>query len=1007
MSERAGVLAAAGPGRLPESRAPRPSAGGESWAGWWRRYRASLVTYLPGTGLAVAASQSWFRSGTFLATGDVPPFLRRGLASELGWLWNHQLTGAGSSSYDATRALEVAILRLVDLLGGSPLQAQRFLYAFLFGLAAFGAAFFARSLTGRPLPAAVAGLVGAFNPYLLVNLPLPLPPLAVGLMGIAGGLVLRAGQGRRVRPGVVAMVSVLASYLALSPALLGLAVVWVLGCGAAASALCGPGSTRRALLLVARSAPWVLLLNLWWMVPLAWFALGEGGGLPIATDTAVADWAWSHTPNSLPNVLALSAHWGPVAGSAPYAALLDSPAWGGLRFLLPVAALSAPFVARRRRAALVLIAAASLLAALGQGLHPPFGALNRSLYQSLPGMWLLREPMSKVGAPLLLTYVGLLGLALEGVLDRAAAQHRRGRKLLVITVLWMTGIIVYPYPLWLGGLASAHAAVPNDWLEAADLVDASPQEGKVLVLPLSPSYQVPTRWGYYGVDLTALEVMRRPVIQLLPGGYFRQPPGFENLVREVERALVAGSTAQVPRLLQALGVSYVLVRHDLDPALSPRPFTDPAQLARTLGRVPGVHLAASLSVADVYEVTGSKGSPVRAYSSVVSARTQAPSRIVAHLAPTQALIESTEVQVSDFVWELGASTGTSLLRVATPGLYRLQVGAEPLLSWEETRSPETGGDGDTGSRPSVVVRMDGQAPMNDGLLRLGSAGRTVFLDRRSDTVARVEADFFSLPFASFEACGPPGNSWEGGGGVAGLPGGEIRFEAEAGTVCAWTALPEARVDRVYRVQFEHRTVSGLKPRVCLWQEGPDRCADLAPLPAGREWTAFEAAARLDPRTTGLRLYLYADGTELAHTAVEFRDIRVTAVPDLWLTAQRLPERAEPAPPVLRWTKEGPSRYVVQVQGAEEPYLLVLSEAYSPGWQISGTADPAGIPHLEIDGYANGWWVSQPGPTTLVLEYVPARMARLAIQLSAAAALGLAAMGAVQALVHRRARSTAG
>ncbi|MGH8874373.1 MAG: hypothetical protein ACRDVM_03855, partial [Acidimicrobiia bacterium] len=595
-------------------------------AGRFRRLEercGSLLAYLLPTSLAIAASQSWFRPGTYIATGDVPPFLRRGLAAEFGWLWNHQLTGAGSPSYDVARALEVVILWVVQTLGGSTVQGQRWLYALLFGLAAFGVAFFARALTDRSLAVVASGLVGVFNPYFLVNLPLPLPPLAVGLMGIAGGLVLRAGRGRAIRPGVVAVVSVLASYLMLSPALLALTVAWVVGCGIGASALCGPGSTRRALGLLARSAPWVVLLNLWWLVPLTLIVLGDMGGLRLGAETDAAGWSWSHARNTLPNVLSLNAHWGwGDTGYFPFAARLDHPAWSWLRFLLPAAALSAPLLAgQRRKAALLLAAAALLLVAIGQGLHPPFSALNRGLYAHMPGWWLLREPMSKVGAPLLVAYAALLALALDGLALRVVALGR-ARLLASVAVLWVGGALAYPYPLWTGQavrseggrLPSAHVTVPIGWLEAAHLVDSARLTGKVLVLPLSPFYQMPTQWEYYGVDLTARELMGNPVIQLLPGSYFEEHPGFESLAVSVEEALLAARLEEVPRLLQALGVSHVVVRHDLDPGLSPRSFADPDRLGESLEAVSGVRLAASFEVVDVYEVVDPHPSPVRAYT---------------------------------------------------------------------------------------------------------------------------------------------------------------------------------------------------------------------------------------------------------------------------------------------------------------------------------------------------------------------------------------------------------
>ena len=46
----------------------------------------------------------WFVSGTFISTGDMGPFIRRGWEPGMAWAWNSQISGAGSGAHTIGRA---------------------------------------------------------------------------------------------------------------------------------------------------------------------------------------------------------------------------------------------------------------------------------------------------------------------------------------------------------------------------------------------------------------------------------------------------------------------------------------------------------------------------------------------------------------------------------------------------------------------------------------------------------------------------------------------------------------------------------------------------------------------------------------------------------------------------------------------------------------------------------------------------------------------------------------
>ena len=155
--------------------------------------------------------------------------------------------------------------------------------------------------------------------------------------------------------------------------------------------------------------------------------------------------------------------------------------------------------------------------------------------------------------------------------------------------------MVQPYPLWTGSVIpdvrpnqpSAHVRVPQYWWDLADTINADTRPGKVLVLPLDDYYQMPTTWGFAGVDSIPNLLFQRPTVQPKPDGYFGDVPGFAADVRAVETALLSGDLAAVPRLLEATGISQVVVRHDLVRGMPGRTFADDRVLDAALAQTPG------------------------------------------------------------------------------------------------------------------------------------------------------------------------------------------------------------------------------------------------------------------------------------------------------------------------------------------------------------------------------------------------------------------------------------
>jgi hypothetical protein len=95
----------------------------------------------------------------------------------------------------------------------------------------------------------------------------------------------------------------------------------------------------------------------------------------------------------------------------------------------------------------------------------------------------------------------------------------------------------------------------------------------------------------------------------------------------------------------------------------------------------------------------------------------------------------------------------------------------------------------------------------------------------------------------------------------------------------------------------------------------------------------------------------------------------------------------PTPAQVAVTHNGATKMRAHVDGAREPFWLVLGQSRSPGWHARINGHDLGAPQL-VDGYANGWLVTPPpgGSFDVVFEWTPQRQVWAAIWLSLLGAL---------------------
>ncbi|GAA3338425.1 hypothetical protein GCM10020358_18440 [Amorphoplanes nipponensis] len=886
---------------------------------------------------AVVVSQ-WFRTGTFIAAGDIGAFIRRGWAPEAAWSWNHQITGAGSAGYTMARGFEFLLIWCCRAVGLTEYSAQWLFYVCIYGLVGFGVAYLAGAFV-RSEPAIVAaGAFGLLNGFFLTRLPNPLNIISVGVVALITGVAMRAAQGRRIPAPIAGFALMPTSFLAFNPPMLVVAYAWaVAGTPLLAALVLGRGPALRLLKWFVPAVPWALGLNAFWLVPLAQSFVGGGGATANATFTDPTNWSWSQVNNLPQNIVTLVANWAWFRPQyLPFAADLDRPWWIWIRYLLPALVFLAPLVAPRRlrRAALGLVALIIVFVFLAKGLRPPLSRLNLFLYLHAPGFWLFREPMSKLGQLLVAMFGVMLAIGVEGVLGRVRRRFPRPgwRRPLVHAgaVAPLVLVLAYPYPLYTGGVMpderptqpSTHVRVPPQWWDLAERIDADPRPGRVLVLPLDDYYQMPTTWGFFGVDSIANLLIQHPVVQPKPDGYFGDVAGFSADVRAVETALLAGDLTPVPKLLDAIGAGRVVVRHDLVRGLPNRYFADDRVLAAAMDRVPG----ATLDVDGMLQMwTFAEGvSPtVRTYDRVLDAPARADAgAAVLGTVDTRTAIEaradSAPVALSPQVDDTAAVTpdvvhwpvpavdsGSPRTTVDLPaGRYTVAQRARaaavlvPRLDAADRRLV---------LRDPTVVTVDGRAvsrrpdlsvpvPPDRRILAVRAGGRTVSLDGpgAAPTVPIGAATSLSLLAQArqpvtvtdyspvFDCNNYEPRPWAALGltrSVTGAAAGRtVRIAASDHAACTKVVVSGGAPGGIYRVRLQYRHVEGARPQICLWQAGASGC-ELAARPVlDDEWSSYERVVTMDGAGE-LQIILHADVGERLRprTVAEYRALRVDAL----------------------------------------------------------------------------------------------------------------------------------
>ncbi len=472
-----------------------------------------------------------------------------------------------------------------DVLGLPGWVTQRLWWALLLVVGFWGVLRVAEALNdgrgiGSPSSRVIAAAAFALSPRVLTTLgaissetlpmmlaPWVLLPVIIALRGMGG-------EGAGESP---AALRVLAARSALAVALMGAvnAVATVTACLAAVIWW----ATHRPNRLWWRFTAWwafcTVLAVTWWVVAL--FMLGrisppfldfiESSGVTTQwlSLTEVLRGTYSWTPFVAPNATAGASL---VTGSVAVLATTLVAAAG----MAGLALRSMP--SRGRLITMLVVGLALLTAGYSGGLGSPVAAQVQAFLDAsgtpLRNVHKL-EPLLRL--PLALGLAHLLGrIPLPGSAPRpqwvGAFTHPERDKRVAVGIVVLTALMAGTSLAWTGRLAppGTFTAIPDHWHEAAEWLDANnfPDPGRVLVVPGAPfATQV---WGNsHDEPLQVLGSSPWGVRDSIP----LTPPQTIRALDSVQRLFAAGRPSDgLAETLVRQGISYVVVRNDLDPDTS-------------------------------------------------------------------------------------------------------------------------------------------------------------------------------------------------------------------------------------------------------------------------------------------------------------------------------------------------------------------------------------------------------------------------------------------------------
>lgn len=628
-----------------------------------------------------------------------------------------------------------------------------------------------------------------------------------------------------------------------------------------------------------------------------------------------------------------------------------------LTFTLSILTLLAIVLGRRRD--ILFFALLSLLGLfLAKGPNPPLGEVFSYLYEHLPGFTMFRMPGDKglfwtsIGYAILLGHVShrLQEYVRSRPLTRRVFWRERSPLLLnLVLLLLISGV---SWPMFTGDLipvaneqypVSFRVVIPDYWPQSADYVNSSLDKGRIFLLPRNPFYQNHYGWGYHGIDLPQF-MYRIPLVSVEPdggdlGGYAKNRISVQ-FIEDIYAIPFLHDSAGMEAALSLSNTAYVVHRKDLDWTFYG--FRDPAwgapdEVEEYLTSLSYLKYERYFGELDFYRYESVSRLPQiwGARDVIVS-----DDELMAKLRVLE------EIELPEQLWVYRGDLQPAVKDnpdMARRVVLETRASYEPLALLDGTADGGWQVENQAMSAPSTVQTSEDEVKEGNHFLlwtlRTTTPGEqwkySVIRNLGSSDLSRYDGVSFWLHTDA--------------------PQIEVNFVLDEDGTGAGVGHYAMYFTQLEPNQWNHIIIRKSELRYVNHNER-------IPAFTNEEWRRVK-------RIRLLECILPECGQAESNRTYTFH------ISDMVGIAYSLAHLgasggSEPLPEIT-FAKIDPTSYHAYVEGATEPYFLVLSESFYPGWQASINGQKVDERrHLLVNGYANAWWIDEKGDYEVVINFLP-------------------------------------
>ena len=689
---------------------------------------------------------------------------------------------------------------------------------------------------------------------------------------------------------------------------------------------------------LAMAMVWYVLLSAYWVVPMFLSDAVVRNNLPSGDDTG---WLEVLSYASITNALATNHVWWPWAESAT---LPIQP----LFFIGLILLVSGLFLWRKYKLVLPLLAAWLLGIFLTKGVNAPFGSVYEWLFSNFPGFSFFRDP-AKFFTIILLAIAPLAGLGALNIVDRVK-KSLRPFVVIIIIVLVLAPISIFVIGDKHGTFVPKQRPVEYEQLE--EWYQNTAKSGRTLWLPRQQRFIAGTQ------DHPAIDVQ-----WIMPGNWH---PFF---IEPQAKYLLAHPYAEW--LLNKSQVRYVGVPWDSEEEIFqhydlPQVFTSKIDEKGWLTRVDlptdKITLAETAAISEmVYTASGAV-----IVDSAVSIK--AENLPILHKDQDILYIPKTDIVVPK--------------RTHTQALA-LEKTKEEIGSWHFATQVDTGG------RLILPIQFTGHNILLDGeqiSYQLNNKGEPFITSTTLSTGKHtLSLDFNTHGQNILPASNVNEIAWQRCS-LDEAPYAQTTFDTSGSDLkvtsspvftngCVTIELGELPTG-TYLLRAVADTLNIGNADIILWQA---HLPSIVKFLGAEELTENYAEIAIDKRyPVQIQVVSYSSGDEpnvFEQSTVSLQELSLELLyetePTHVTTFNDDADFTVKTPPsVFSQERLAPYHYQIEVDSSDEPFYLVLSQAYAPAWHLEGdtTGDVTAIEHVQVNGGLNAWLLPAGEKQTINIVY---------------------------------------